>query len=71
MHRNIPEPIWNFWLVHVGELLTRMVRRYYHRSGYQVVLWETPDISEWIGFGFYDFMITYGFYTLLRIICET
>jgi len=33
-----------------------MIRRYDLRSGYQVVLGETPDISKWIEFGFYEYV---------------
>ena len=56
IHRHVPKCIWNFGLVHARELLTRMIRRYDVRSGYQVVLGETPDISKWIEFGFYDYV---------------
>ena len=56
IHRNVPKCIKSFGLVFSGELLTRMVWRYDFRLGYQVVLGETPDISKWIEFGFYDYV---------------
>ena len=56
IHKRVPKCIWNFGYVHAGELLTRMVRRYDLRSGYQVVLGGTPDISKWIEFGLYDYV---------------
>jgi hypothetical protein len=37
-----------------GELLTRMSHGDDGRSGYEQVTGETPDISEWLDFEFYD-----------------
>jgi hypothetical protein len=37
-----------------SELLTRMARGNEHRTGYEEVTGQTPDISEWLDFEFYD-----------------
>ena len=46
--------LWDYGLVYEGKLLTRMSRGNDGRSGYKQVTGETPDISEWLDFEFYD-----------------
>jgi hypothetical protein len=45
---------WNYSLVYKGKLLTKMSCSDDGRSGYKQVTGETPDISEWLDFEFYD-----------------
>ena len=37
-----------------GEILSRMARGSSKRSGYEMVTGNTPAISEWLDFEFYD-----------------
>jgi hypothetical protein len=50
----IPKRLWDFGLVHQAELISRMARGKNGRTGYEEVIGETPDISEWIDFDMYD-----------------
>jgi hypothetical protein len=52
--KNVYSWLWDYGLVYEGELLTRMSRGDDGRSGYEQVTGETPDISEWLDFEFYD-----------------
>jgi hypothetical protein len=52
--KNVYSRLWDYGLVYEGELLTRMSRGDDGRSGYEQVTGETPDISEWLDFEFYD-----------------
>jgi hypothetical protein len=51
---NVYSRLWDYGLVYEGELLTRLSRGDDGRSGYEQVTGETPDISEWLDFEFYD-----------------
>ena len=50
----VPKRLWDYGLVYESEILTRMSRGADGRSGYEEVTGETPDISEWLDFEFYD-----------------
>jgi hypothetical protein len=52
--KRVPKRLWDFGLVYESELLSRMARRDDRRTGYKVVTGQTPDISEWLDFEFYD-----------------
>ena len=54
VEKNIPSRLWDFGIVHRAELMTRMVRSKSMRTGYEIVTGDTPDISEWMDFDFYD-----------------
>ena len=55
MHKKkVPKRIWDFGLVYESELLSRMARGRYHRTGYEDVTGDTSDIREWINFEMYD-----------------
>ena len=52
--KNVPKNLWDYGLVYESELLTRMSRGPDGRTGYEEVTGQTPDISEWLDFEFYD-----------------
>jgi hypothetical protein len=52
--KNVYSWLWDYGLVYEGELLTRMSCGDNGRSGYEQVTGETPNISEWLDFEFYD-----------------
>jgi hypothetical protein len=52
--KNVYSRLWDYGLVYEGKLLTRMSRGDDGRSGYEQVTGETPDVSEWLDFEFYD-----------------
>ena len=52
--KKVPKRLWDFGLVYESELLSRMARGSSKRTGYEEVTGQTPDISEWLDFEFYD-----------------
>jgi hypothetical protein len=52
--KKVPTRLWDYGLVYESELLSRMSRGDDGRSGYEMVTGNTPDISEWLDFEFYD-----------------
>ena len=52
--KKVPKRLWDFGLVYESELLSRMARGSDRRTGYEEVTGQTPDISEWLDFEFYD-----------------
>jgi hypothetical protein len=52
--KSVPKHLWDFGLVYESELLSHMARGDDRRTGYEVVTGQTPDISEWLDFKFYD-----------------
>ena len=50
--KHVPRALWDYGLIYESEILTRMARG--DRTGYEEVTGETPDISEWLDFEFYD-----------------
>ena len=52
--KKVPKRLWDFGLIYESELLSRMARGADRRTGYEVVTGQTPDISEWLDFEFYD-----------------
>jgi Reverse transcriptase (RNA-dependent DNA polymerase) len=52
--KNVPKRLWDFGLIYESELLSRMARGNDRRTGYEIITGETPDISEWLDFEFYD-----------------
>jgi hypothetical protein len=52
--KNVYSWLWDYSLVYEGELFTRMSHGNDSRSGYEQVTGETPDISEWLDFEFFD-----------------
>ena len=52
--KKVPKRLWDFGLIYESELLSRMARGADRRTGYEVVTGQTPDISEWLDFEFYN-----------------
>ena len=52
--KNIPARLWDYGLVYESNILNRIPRGSQQRTGLEIVTGETPDISEWIDFEFYD-----------------
>ena len=52
--KRIPIEFWDFALVWIGETMSRTWDPKLGRTGIEQITGETPDISEWLEFGFYD-----------------
>ena len=52
--KRIPRRLWDYGLVYESEIMSRTARGVDKRTGIQRVTGDTPDISEWIDFDFYD-----------------
>jgi hypothetical protein len=52
--KSVPKRLWDFGIVHQAEIMSRIARGKHDRTGYEEVTGETPDISEWMDFDFYD-----------------
>jgi hypothetical protein len=57
--RDIPKRLWDWGLVYEAELLSRTSRGDGDRTGIEVLTGNTPDISEWLDFSFYDLIWFY------------
>jgi hypothetical protein len=54
--KGAPKRLWDYGVVHQAEIMSRMSRGKTGRTGYEDVTGETPDISEWVDFDFYDWI---------------
>ena len=54
LKKKVPTRLWDYGLVYESNILNRITRGSQQRTGLEVVTGETPDISEWIDFEFYD-----------------
>jgi hypothetical protein len=52
--QKVPKRLWDYGLIYESELLSRMARGNNRRTGYEEVTGQTPDISKWMDFAFYD-----------------
>jgi len=50
----VPKRLWDYGLVWVSEITNRTARGPEARTPYEVITGNTPDISEWLDFDFYD-----------------
>jgi hypothetical protein len=46
--------LWDFGIVYQAELMSRISCGKNGRTGYEDVVGETPDITKWMDFNFYD-----------------
>ena len=60
LKRKVPSRLWDYGLVYETNILNRIPRGQQQRTGIEMVTGETPDISEWIDFEFYDRVWYYG-----------
>ena len=55
LKKKVPTRLWDYGLVYESSILNRIPRGLQQqRTGVEVVTGQTPDISEWIDFEFYD-----------------
>jgi Reverse transcriptase (RNA-dependent DNA polymerase) len=54
--QRVPKRLWDYALIWEAELLTRTARTAEGRTGYELIVGRTPDISEWLDFSFYDWV---------------
>jgi len=52
--QNVPRRLWDFGLVWVSKINNRTARGPQERTPYERITGNTPDISEWLDFNFYD-----------------
>jgi hypothetical protein len=54
LRQRVPKRLWDYGLIYEANILNRVPRGKNTRTGLETVTGETPDISEWTDFGFYD-----------------
>ena len=52
--RRVPKRLWDFGLVWCAEVLSMTAQGPDGRTGHEQVTGETPDISDWLDFSFFD-----------------
>ena len=57
--KRVPKRLWDFGLVVESKILTQMDRGQDRRTVYEEVTGKTAEISEWLGFDFYDLVYWY------------
>lgn len=50
----VPTRLWDYGLVYEAEIMSRTCCHDDDRSGSEILTGNTPDISEWLDFTFYD-----------------
>ena len=56
IRKQVPKRLWDYGLIFESEIMTRTVRGKNKRTAYEIMTGETPDISEWLDFDFYDWI---------------
>jgi hypothetical protein len=54
VRKKVPRRLWDYGLIYEAGILNRIPRGNSGRTGLEIVTGETPDISEWVDFEFYD-----------------
>ena len=54
IRKGAPKRTWDYGFVHQAGVLNRIARGVNGRTGLEEVTGDTPDISEWLDFDFYD-----------------
>ena len=52
--KKVPRRLWDYGLVYEAEIMSRVSRGPDGRTGIEEITGDTPDISEWLDFDFYD-----------------
>ena len=52
--KNVPKQLRDFGLIYESELLSWMAQGTTGRTGYEEIIGQMPDISEWLDFKFYN-----------------
>jgi hypothetical protein len=55
MKRQVPLRLWDFALVWISQVYTRSATKG-GRTGFEIITGDTPDISEWLDFTFYNWV---------------
>ena len=58
--KNVPERLWDYeisWVCETGNVTTSSSRYANGRTPLEFITGETPDISEYLDFGFYDWVV--------------
>ena len=58
--KNLHRRIWDYFLVYDAEILSQTTRKEGDCTGYEKVTGDTPDISEWCDFSFYEYVWYWG-----------
>jgi hypothetical protein len=59
IEKGVHKQMWDFGLTYTAEIMQRMARGPDGRTGYEQITGNTPDISEWLDFDFYDMVWYY------------
>ena len=54
--KRIPTRLWDYAMVHISKLMNMTARGPSGRTGHEEITGETPDISEYVDFDFYDWV---------------
>jgi hypothetical protein len=54
--RNVPTRLWDYAMVHITKLMNFTARGRNGRMGHEEITGDTPDISEYVDFDFYDWV---------------
>ena len=52
--RRVPKRVWDFGIVWEAEIISRICRNAHTSTGIERITGDTPDISKWLDFEFYD-----------------
>jgi hypothetical protein len=52
----IPTRLWDYAMVHITKLMNMTARGRNGRTGHEEMKGDTPDISEYVDFDFYDWV---------------
>ena len=52
----IPTRLWDYAMVHITKLMNMTARGRNGRTGHEEITGDTPDISEYVDFDFYDWV---------------
>ena len=53
---HVPTRLWDYGFVYESEIMNRTARGDNKLTAYERIAGETPDISEWMDYGFYDWV---------------
>jgi hypothetical protein len=59
IEKGVHKRMWDYGLKHTAEIMQRIARGPDQRTGYEIITGNTPDISEWLDFDFYDLVWYY------------
>lgn len=54
LRRKVPPRLWDYGLIYEASILNRVPCGTQARTGIEIVTGDTPDLSEWLDFEFYD-----------------